>query len=70
MITHIAVALGNGQARVNARFPCGYGHIGGVGDEYRPRHQGFTRARVDDLRKFLQYLRHFVAALAATYVHD
>ena len=70
MVAHIAVIFSERNTRVNRRLTRRHGHIRGIGNQYRAFQQRFARARVNQLREFLQNLRHFVAAFAAADIDD
>ncbi|CAN4010611.1 DNA topoisomerase, partial [Dysosmobacter welbionis] len=53
------------------RLTGGHGHVGGVGDQHRPLHQGLPGAGVLQLRELPEHVGHLVAPLAAADVdHD
>ena len=67
---HVAVELGHGDARVDAQLACHDRHVRRVGDDHGALEQRPVGARVDELAKLAQGVRHLVAALAAPDVHD
>ncbi|CAN4035198.1 Hydroxypyruvate isomerase, partial [Dysosmobacter welbionis] len=71
VVAHVPEVLRDGDARVDRRLTGGHGHVGGVGDQHRPLHQGLPGAGVLQLRELPEHVGHLVAPLAAADVdHD
>ena len=70
VIPHVAVVFRQRDTRVDRSLTRCDRHVGGVGDQHRSVCHGTVGLRVDQLREFVQYLAHLVAALAAADVDD
>ena len=70
MVAHVAVIFRKGQPGINAGLTGRDGHVGGIGDQHGPVHQGIAGLGIDQLGEILQYLGHFIAALSAADVYD
>lgn len=73
VVAHVTVVLGKGDAGVNGGLTGGHGHVGGVGDQGCPLHDGLlasVRQSKGQLGELLKNLGHLVATLAASNVDD
>ena len=70
MIAHVAEIFCDRDARIDGRLTRRHGHIGGVGDEHGALHQRLARLGILEFGKFVENVRHLVAALAAADVDD
>ena len=70
IISLIAEVFRNGNTGVNGSLTRCHRHIGGVGNQNRSLHQGFSVARVFQFRELHQNVCHLIAAFAATDVNN
>lgn len=70
VVPHVTEVLGDGDAGIDGGLTGGHRHVGGVGDQNRPLHQGLAGAGVP-ARGTPQHVSHLVAPFAAADVdHD
>ncbi|KAG6554120.1 hypothetical protein Mapa_004036 [Marchantia paleacea] len=72
IVPHVPEVLGQSDARVDRSLASGHGHVGGVGHESGPLHDGLLAAVGEShgqLREVHEHLRHLVPSLPAPDVH-
>ena len=64
-VAHIPEILRNGDPCIDRSLPGGHRHIGCIGNQNRPLHQGLSRLRILQLRELIQHVCHLIAPLTA-----
>ena len=70
MVTLVAIIFGQGHPHVDRGLACNDRHVGSVGNEQGPLHQGPARIGVFQGRKAVEDVDELVASLAATHVDN
>ena len=69
-VSHVAEVLCNGDAGIDGGLTRRHRHIGGVGDQHGPLHQGLSRFGILEFRELHQNIGHLVATLTTAHVDN